>query len=637
MRRVFRRLTLPALAVVACVLLVGVASASAAPTLVASVNLGQYPQGIATDPATNTVYVTAATADALDVIDGTTNTISATVPTGVNPAGVAVDPATDTIYVANMGSNDVTVVDGATNTVVTTIPIGESPVGIAVNPVTNEVYVGSRFDGNLTVIDGSTNTVSTTLDIGGTAYAVAVNPVTNMVYTANWFSSSDSIVDGATNTLVTTIPDGGIPAGIAVDSATNKVYISEFGGSAVSVLDGASNTITDTIPTGLNPYILSVGVDTATNTIYVANNSSGTVSAIDGATDTVIGSVYVGSNPVPVGVNSATGLVYVGLDGSFTLDVIRNVPPPDTTPPVLSLPSDITAEATGPGGAAVSYTATASDNVDGAVTPSCTPASGSTFALGTTTVDCTATDAAGNSTSGSFDVTVQDTTAPAIVFNGQSPAANGAGWNNGPVTLTWTCTDAVSGSSTVSQTLSGQGAAQSATGTCTDGAGNSSSDTEGGVNIDLTSPTVAFSPNGQTYDVNQTVSITCTASDGLSGVASSTCANVSGPAWSFGLGAHSLSASATDKAGNTATGTGSFTVVATGNGVCALVKQWESNAGEANSLCVKLQNAAASRAAGNGTAAANQLNAFRNELSAQSGKSISAANANELATLSRSL
>src|SRR5207253_9876215 len=68
----------------------------------------------------------------------------------------------------------------------------------------------------------------------------------------------------------------------------------------------------------------------------------------------------------------------------------------DTTAPALPLPANITAEATGASGAAVSYTATATDLVDGSVTPACSAASGSTFALGTTTANCTATDAHNN-------------------------------------------------------------------------------------------------------------------------------------------------------------------------------------------------------------------------------------------------
>ena len=86
----------------------------------------------------------------------------------------------------------------------------------------------------------------------------------------------------------------------------------------------------------------------------------------------------------------------------------------DTTPPVLTLPPTITREATSPAGAAVSYSATALDNVDGSVTPSCIPPAGSIFPLGTTTVNCTATDSSGNASSGSFKVIVQDTTAPIV-------------------------------------------------------------------------------------------------------------------------------------------------------------------------------------------------------------------------------
>ena len=86
----------------------------------------------------------------------------------------------------------------------------------------------------------------------------------------------------------------------------------------------------------------------------------------------------------------------------------------DKTPPTLTLPATITAEATGPDGAVVGYTATAFDSVDGAVSVTCTPASGSTFPLGTTTVNCSASDNSGNNTGDSFMVTVVDTTAPAV-------------------------------------------------------------------------------------------------------------------------------------------------------------------------------------------------------------------------------
>lgn len=87
---------------------------------------------------------------------------------------------------------------------------------------------------------------------------------------------------------------------------------------------------------------------------------------------------------------------------------------PDTESPVIQAHSDITVEATSAAGAVVTYTAPdATDNVDATAPAICTPASGSTFPLGETTVTCNKTDAAGNhATPTTFKVTVQDTTAP---------------------------------------------------------------------------------------------------------------------------------------------------------------------------------------------------------------------------------
>ena len=86
----------------------------------------------------------------------------------------------------------------------------------------------------------------------------------------------------------------------------------------------------------------------------------------------------------------------------------------DTTAPAVTVPGNITKEATSAAGATATFDASASDTVDGSVATTCDPASGSTFALGSTTVICSATDAAGNTGTDSFNVTVQDTTAPAV-------------------------------------------------------------------------------------------------------------------------------------------------------------------------------------------------------------------------------
>jgi Tol biopolymer transport system component len=105
-------------------------------------------------------------------------------------------------------------------------------------------------------------------------------------------------------------------------------------------------------------------------------------------------------------------------------------PEEDTTPPVITVPDDIVVEATSEQGAEVTYTVTAQDNVDGNATLeedgstitqddiggdidiSCEPASGSVFPIGDTTVECSATDEAGNEGTASFTVTVNPPPSP---------------------------------------------------------------------------------------------------------------------------------------------------------------------------------------------------------------------------------
>src|SRR5205814_10154382 len=75
-----------------------------------------------------------------------------------------------------------------------------------------------------------------------------------------------------------------------------------------------------------------------------------------------------------------------------------------------------------------------------------------------------------------------DTTSPTITLVSRTPA-NANGWNNGPVTVTWSCADSGSGpvAPRVSRTVGAEGANQSATGTCADLAGNTASATATGI------------------------------------------------------------------------------------------------------------------------------------------------------------
>jgi len=152
--------------------------------------------------------------------------------------------------------------------------------------------------------------------------------------------------------------------------------------------------------------------------------------------------------------------------------------------------------------------------------------------------------------------------------------------------------------------------------------------------IDKTPPMVSYAGNLGTYTVDQSIAITCSAMDALSGIGSTTCVDVLRPAYELPLGSNTLSATAVDLAGNRASASVTFTVQVTEGSLCTLTQRFATKPQTAGSLCIKLE---AARRANSPQARAGQLGAFLSELDAQTGKAFSAADAAILSRLAQAL
>jgi hypothetical protein len=216
----------------------------------------------------------------------------------------------------------------------------------------------------------------------------------------------------ATDLVQVIVPVTCIPAsGSVFPTGTTTVNCSASDG--LNTANGSFHVTVNTIPppTLTLPNDFTVEATSASGAVvtYVATanqNATVTCSPASGAT-------------FPLGVTtvqcSATNNVNETTNGSFKVTVV------DTTAPALTLPADFFAQATDSTGAPVTYTASANDLVDGPVPIQCSPASGTEFLFGTTTVNCSATDAHGNTANGSFHITVQDTIPPQILSITASP------------------------------------------------------------------------------------------------------------------------------------------------------------------------------------------------------------------------
>jgi uncharacterized protein YegL len=208
--------------------------------------------------------------------------------------------------------------------------------------------------------------------------------------------------------------------------------------------------------------------------------------------------------------------------------------------------------------------------------------------LGTHTITLTVNDGEFTATD-DVVVTVTDPTAPVITEHVAGTAGTN-GWYTSDVTVTFDVVDLESAATSTGcdpQTVSADTTGVSFTCAATSAGGTSSKTVD--VKRDATKPSIVFTGNAGTYGLNDTVNITCAATDAPSGVAAgSVCQEAHGAAWTFG-GSNTLHATATDQAGNTATASTTFTVNVTSAGLCSLIKQWVTGKGQQLGLCLHVE------------------------------------------------
>ncbi len=319
------------------------------------------------------------------------------------------------------------------------------------------------------------------------------------------------------------------------------------------------------------------GANSVTGNVTWGGNEDRTVQAVDasGAPVTISvtasdsgGSLVVDCGTLPDPFPLGDTAVHCSTTDSNNLPATTDftVTVADQTDPVVTVPSDISTSTSNAGGTAVTFSASASDNVDGAITPTCNPTSGATFAIGQTTVNCTATDAAGNQGSKSFHVTVTllDTTPPVVTV--PSPMNVNATGASTPVTFSASAVDAVDGSRPVScSPPSGSGfLVQQTTVTCsaTDLSNNTGQASFTVTVHDVTAPQLTVPVDqtvGATSPAGAVVTYSAQATDNVDGAITPVCTPASGS--TFPAKATTLvSCTATDAAHNATTKTFHVTV-----------------------------------------------------------------------------
>lgn len=336
-------------------------------TVIATMNVGVTPAGLALTPDNRFAYVAnnnnygIAGSDSVSVLNLTTNLPQQIITHASfnEPYTVTINAAGTKAYVTNSNSSTVTIIDIATNTVSGIIGGFDGPSGFVITPNGNFAYVnnyggpGGLGSGNgitVRVVDLNTNTIiGAPIVVGLAPASLTITPDGAFVYVINYTTGNPgagtiSVIRTSDNTVVATIPGFSGPFAIRITPDGARAYVTNFGsnnfapyGTTVSVVNLQTNTIIATVPLGIQPSGIEISPDgrfayaTNYNTLY-ANGApaftaltagQGTVNIIDTITNTVIPpTIAVDESPSAITISSTGEYAYVSNYTSNTVNVI---------------------------------------------------------------------------------------------------------------------------------------------------------------------------------------------------------------------------------------------------------------------------------------------------------------------------
>lgn len=335
-------------------------------TVVATMNVGVTPTGIAITPSNNYAYVANSNAytltgeDTVTVLDLKNNIVKRTIidPSFNQPSSVTINASGTRAYVTNSNDSTISVVNTATNTVTGVINGFDGPSSMVITPNGKKAYVANYGStagvgiGNGTtvqVVDLTTNTpMGSPITVGTAPKALAITPDGKFVYAVNYVDGNQetgtvSVIQTSNNTVVNTISGFSGPSAIAMAPDGKYAYVTNFGsndlsqvGSTVSVINLKNNNIVATIDLGsIQPSSIAITPNghllyvTNYNTLATSENpmdlipGEGTVNIIDVRTNKVISpTITVGQSPDAIAIARNGKFAYVANYTSNTVSAI---------------------------------------------------------------------------------------------------------------------------------------------------------------------------------------------------------------------------------------------------------------------------------------------------------------------------
>jgi YVTN family beta-propeller protein len=296
----------------------------AKPAVIATVRVGNEPEGIAVSPDSKTVYVANQSAKVLSVVDAGSRKVTS-VTLRNTPRFVAVSRDGRLVYVS-MYENDkktgsgVAVVDAVAGKADHYLKTGLQPFALSVGP-DGKVWVPIHSSGRVEIYTAGQNKEDARIVVPPNPHAVGFSGDLQRAFTANHESNAVAVIDTKSDKFLKAIPVSKAPHSLAVSPDGRRVLVAGYEANAANLIDAVTLRTTGPFKVGKQPQSVAFAADG--EHAYVVNVGEDSVSVLDGRTGRLTATVKVGHSPRTVAVSPDGRLAYVSNGADHTISVLR--------------------------------------------------------------------------------------------------------------------------------------------------------------------------------------------------------------------------------------------------------------------------------------------------------------------------
>ena len=275
------------------------------------------------DPATGRIYMNHMNAGRTIVFDADRGRVITEIMDLPRATGILAVPSHHQVYVSAAGAHQVAIIDDRTLKVTSRVGDIRFPDGIAYAREADKVFVSDKSGATDVVIDPKTSTKRSTIalagEAGNTHYDSVSHCILVAVQTKNQLVAIDPVNERIVQRYEWAFSDH--PHGFTLDEEGRLAFITGEGNSALLVVDLRTMKVIQTLKIADDPDVLAW--DASLRRLYVAAES-GVLAAywLDGKTLRLIGEVHA-PRAHTVSVDPRTHLVYLPLENVNGRPVLR--------------------------------------------------------------------------------------------------------------------------------------------------------------------------------------------------------------------------------------------------------------------------------------------------------------------------